>query len=82
MKPETITDIVDLAWEDIRAAGDGSEKGIIAIIVHRTDDGYDTHVASTLPPMAVKAVVHELALSWRLKPSRFQTIAKTRKKAT
>jgi hypothetical protein len=64
MKPNTLMDVTELAWDDIRTHGEGTEFGVVVIVLHNTGTEMQTQVGANVEPAIVKLAVAELARDW------------------
>lgn len=73
MKPNDLMNITELAWDDIHAHGEGSEFGVVVIVLHATGDELLTQVGSNVAPQIVKAAIQTLAADWQRTGGEFIT---------
>lgn len=64
MKPKTLMDVTELAWSDIQANGEGTEFGVVLIVLHNTGNELQTQVGANVEPALVKVAIKELAREW------------------
>ena len=82
MKPNDLMNITELTWDDIHAHGEGTEFGVVVIVLHATGDELLTQVGSNVAPAIVKAAIKTLAEDWSRTGGDFITFpAKERRKA-
>lgn len=61
---KTLMTITELAWDDIAAHGDGSEIGVVVLVLHKVGDELLTQIGANVPPEVVKFTIGKLNEEW------------------
>ena len=83
MIPKTMMNIVEMTWDDILAHGEGSEVGVIMVILHKRDDNeLETQVGANVAPEVVRFTLRQLTADWETTGGEFVVFPpRERKKA-
>jgi hypothetical protein len=65
MKRDEFISVVDMAWDDVRLHGEGTEIGIAIVIIHKDGDHLVTQLGSNLPPAIARFALETMVRAWR-----------------
>lgn len=65
MIPKTMMNVVEMTWDDIVVHGEGTEIGVVMIVLHKgSDDELVTQVGANVAPDVVKYTMRQLVADW------------------
>jgi hypothetical protein len=80
MNKQELIAIVEMAWDDICAVGDGSEIGIALVVMRHSNNELETQMASTAPPEVTRYALSEMVASWLREKTVFERLSIKRKR--